>query len=549
MKRLLISTMASLLILGASAQTDERKWNIGLLAGTSEYQGDLGNRFLYFNNKTIDNIDKTYTVGLSLTRYLNSTFDFGAMGTYGSWGYYEPGQPGFRADMLQLNGHVKLKFNNGYIIEENSLFQPYLLGGIGVNRYQGTTTIEGQDVTGIIGGGFNFRLSGVIGINYQATYGYLLTSDLRDLQPAKGMNDAFLMHTIGLNFNLGSAYDNDGDGVNDKKDKCANTPSNVKVDKTGCPIDSDKDGIADYLDACPSESGTANGCPDNDKDGVANKDDQCPETAGLIALNGCPDADGDGIIDSKDNCPNVKGSLALVGCPDRDNDGVADEIDACPDVYGLASFKGCPDTDNDGIENSKDQCPDLKGTLATNGCPDTDNDGVHDGIDKCPRIAGSANHSGCPDSDNDGVYDDMDKCVTIPGTRANQGCPEVKKEVKQLFEKALQGIQFETGKAVIKSSSNAILNSIVKVMNQNPSYKLLIGGHTDNVGDDEMNMTLSQDRATAVSNYLISNGVDPLRVTATGYGESSPVDVNTSVKGRTRNRRVELKVEFLEVVK
>ena len=266
-------------------------------------------------------------------------------------------------------------------------------------------------------------------------------------------------------------------------------------------------------------------------------------------MNGCPDADGDGIIDSKDNCPNVKGSLALAGCPDRDNDGVADEIDACPDVYGLASFKGCPDNDNDGIENSKDQCPDLKGTIATNGCPDTDNDGVHDGIDKCPRIAGSANHSGCPDSDNDGVYDDMDKCITTPGTSANQGCPEVKKEVKQLFEKALQGIQFETGKAVIKSSSNAILNSIVKVMNQNPSYKLLIGGHTDNVGDDEMNMTLSQDRATAVSNYLISNGVDPLRVTATGYGESSPVDVNTSVKGRTRNRRVELKVEFLEVVK
>jgi outer membrane protein OmpA-like peptidoglycan-associated protein len=147
------------------------------------------------------------------------------------------------------------------------------------------------------------------------------------------------------------------------------------------------------------------------------------------------------------------------------------------------------------------------------------------------------------------VYDDMDRCITIPGTSANQGCPEVKKEVKQLFEKALQGIQFETGKAIIKSSSNAILNSIVKVMNQNPSYKLLIGGHTDNVGDDEMNMTLSQDRATAVSNYLISNGVDPLRVTATGYGESTPVDVNTSVKGRTRNRRVELKVEFLEVVK
>jgi outer membrane protein OmpA-like peptidoglycan-associated protein len=549
MKRLLISTITSLLFLGVGAQTNERKWNLGLLGGTSEYEGDLGNRLLYFNNKTIDNIDKTYTVGLSLTRYLNRTFDFGAMGTYGSWGYYEPNQPGFRADMLQINGHLKFKFNNGFMLEENSLFQPYLIAGAGVNRFQGTNTKEGQDFSLVTGGGFNFRLSGVIGLNYQATYGYLVTSDLRDLQPVSGLNDAFLLHTIGLNFNLGTAFDSDGDGVHDKKDKCANTPKNAKVDKTGCPIDTDKDGVADYLDNCPNESGTANGCPDNDKDGVANKDDQCPDVAGLTTLSGCPDADNDGIIDSKDNCPNVKGSLALNGCPDRDNDGVADELDACPDVYGLASFKGCPDNDNDGIENSKDMCPDLKGPLSTNGCPDTDNDGVHDGIDKCPRIAGNSNHSGCPDSDNDGVYDDIDKCITTPGTMANQGCPEVKKEVKQLFEKALQGIQFETGKAVIKSSSNPILNSIVKVMKENPTYKLLIGGHTDNVGDDEMNYTLSQDRATAVSKYLISNGVDPLRATAKGYGESMPIDVNTSVKGRTRNRRVELKVEFIEIVK
>ncbi len=212
----------------------------------------------------------------------------------------------------------------------------------------------------------------------------------------------------------------------------------------------------------------------------------------------------------------------------------------------VASFKGCPDTDDDGIEDSKDMCPSLKGPVSTNGCPDTDNDGVNDGIDKCPNVAGSPAHSGCPDTDNDGVYDDIDRCKTIPGTATNNGCPELKKETKQLFQKALQGIQFETGKAIIKPVSFPILNSIVKVMKENPSYKLLIGGHTDNVGEDAMNMTLSQDRASSVANYLITNGVDPLRVVATGYGESLPVDTNESVKGRTRNRRVEFKVEFLQ---
>jgi OmpA-OmpF porin, OOP family len=363
------------------------------------------------------------------------------------------------------------------------------------------------------------------------------------------MNDAFLLHTIGLNFNLGKAYDEDGDGVSDKNDKCSNTPTIAKVDRDGCPVDSDKDGIADYMDLCPSDAGTAKGCPDSDKDGVADKEDKCPEVAGLLALGGCPDTDGDGIIDGKDKCPTAKGTLAFEGCPDRDGDGVKDEEDVCPDVKGSVLFKGCPDTDNDGIEDTKDQCPNAKGPLATNGCPDTDNDGVNDGIDKCATIAGSPAHGGCPDSDGDGVYDDIDKCINMPGTFANKGCPEVTKEVTQLFQKALQGIQFETGKAIIKPVSFTILNAIVKVMKNNPTYTLMIGGHTDDVGDDAMNMTLSQDRATAVSNYLIANGVDPMRATAKGYGETMPVDTNKSVKGRTRNRRVEFKVEFVEVVK
>ena len=94
---------------------------------------------------------------------------------------------------------------------------------------------------------------------------------------------------------------------------------------------------------------------------------------------------------------------------------------------------------------------------------------------------------------------------------------------------------------------NVILDSPKgKVMIENPSYKLNIGGHTDDVGDDAMNMTLSQNRADAVANYLISHGVNPMKVTAKGFGETLPVDTNKSEKGRTRNRRVEFKVEFLK---
>jgi outer membrane protein OmpA-like peptidoglycan-associated protein len=452
--------------------------------------------------------------------------------------------------MAHANISLKFKLNNGYMISEDSRLAPYLFGGIGVTKFTGDRINNNIDYPFVGGAGIRLRFSEILSFNYQATFGYMSSAHgnpASTVAIAAG-NDKFLLHTIGLDLNLGKAKDDDNDGVADRKDKCTGTPKGVKVDENGCPFDADKDGVMDYQDNCPNVFGDVllKGCPDTDKDGIADKDDQCPNDAGSLATNGCPDTDGDGIIDSKDKCPNLKGSLAADGCPDKDGDGIVDKDDMCPDVKGVPSFKGCPDTDGDGIEDTKDMCPDVKGPLTTNGCPDTDNDGVNDGIDKCPTVAGSAAHFGCPDTDNDGVFDDIDNCKTIPGTPANNGCPELTKETKQLFEKALQGIQFETGKAIIKPVSFPILNAIVKVMKDNESYKLMIGGHTDNVGDDAMNMTLSQDRATSVSNYLITHGVDPMRVSATGYGESKPVDTNDSVKGRTRNRRVEFKVEFLK---
>jgi outer membrane protein OmpA-like peptidoglycan-associated protein len=263
-------------------------------------------------------------------------------------------------------------------------------------------------------------------------------------------------------------------------------------------------------------------------------------------MNGCPDTDGDGIIDSKDKCPTVKGSLAMEGCGDRDGDKIRDDEDQCPDVAGTVKFRGCPDRDDDGVADSEDLCPDKKGPVSTKGCPDTDNDGVTDNIDKCPSAAGTAANSGCPDTDGDGLNDFADKCPNVSGPTSNGGCPELKVAIKQLFKKALQGIQFETGKAVIKPVSFPILKSIANVVIDNPTYKLTVEGHTDDVGDDAMNMTLSQDRADAVAKYLITVGADPMRVTGMGFGETRPVDTNASKAGKARNRRVEMKVEFLK---
>ena len=544
MKRILLLSIAVAALFSASAQNEERKWNVALSGGTNEYNGDLGNGFLDFNSKTLF---KNWTASLGVSRYINASFDVNLRATYNDmWGYYKS-TPEFNGQLTLIDLNFRYKFANGYMLPKDSRLAPYILAGGGFMKTSGSNIIGGDDFPLLAGAGVNYRITDVIGINYQATMGYLF-SDARDNRKGGDFNDAFLLHTIGLNFNFGKMNDADGDGVTDIKDKCPDTPKEAKVDKTGCPLDGDADGVFDYLDACPTASGSAatKGCPDKDKDGVSDVDDQCPDVAGLVAMKGCPDTDGDGIIDSKDKCPTVKGTLELDGCGDRDGDKIKDDDDKCPDVAGTAKFNGCPDRDDDGVMDSEDLCPDKKGPVNTKGCPDTDNDGVTDNIDKCPTAAGTPANSGCPDTDGDGLNDNADKCPNVAGPTSNGGCPELKVAIKQLFQKALQGIQFETGKAVIKPVSYPILNSIAKVVIDNPTYKLTVEGHTDDVGEDEMNMTLSQDRADAVAKYLISNGADPMRVTGLGFGETKPVDTNESKAGKARNRRVELKVEFLK---
>jgi len=83
------------------------------------------------------------------------------------------------------------------------------------------------------------------------------------------------------------------------------------------------------------------------------------------------------------------------------------------------------------------------------------------------------------------------------------------------------------------------LYALVKIMKENPQMRIEIHGHTDNIGTDEYNNTLSQSRATAVVNYVIEHGIDARRVFPRGYGSTKPVAPNASEDGRQENRRVE----------
>ncbi|MEO6252563.1 MAG: OmpA family protein [Ferruginibacter sp.] len=106
----------------------------------------------------------------------------------------------------------------------------------------------------------------------------------------------------------------------------------------------------------------------------------------------------------------------------------------------------------------------------------------------------------------------------------------------------LDDCNFETGKAELKPESYAVLDELVAYLVRKEDERIELGGHTDNVGTAKSNLVLSEARANTVRAYIIMKGIDPLRVTARGYGFSVPVADNSSAEGRALNRRTEVKI-------
>jgi len=361
-----------------------------------------------------------------------------------------------------------------------------------------------------IGGllGVRFGLADPLALRIDATGDYIPTAESDAVPPQvagvehKKSNFHFgIQAGLSLLLRAGRVGDSDHDGVKDSEDACAGTPAGEAVDARGCsfPKDADHDGVADNLDRCPgTPAGTvvdAVGCPrDSDGDGVADASDRCPNTPAGVAVdaNGCPkDSDGDGVADAQDKCPGTPAGTAVDanGCArDADRDGVPDDRDACPDTPA--------------------------GT--------------------------QVDRFGCAlDSDGDGVTDDRDACpATVAGTAVDaKGCPSIFQAGKPLV---LQGVNFETGKAVLLPESQTALDQVAQSLIDNPGVNVEVGGHTDNTGSAAANLRLSQARANAVRDYLIGKGVDAGRMTARGYGQANPIASNATATGRAANRRVEL---------
>jgi outer membrane protein OmpA-like peptidoglycan-associated protein len=210
---------------------------------------------------------------------------------------------------------------------------------------------------------------------------------------------------------------------------------------------------------------------------------------------------------------------------DRDEDGVLDPDDACPteaeDADGFEDEDGCPEPDNDG-------------------------DGVLDPGDPCPNQPGTAATQGCPDRDGDRVPDQADRCPDEPGSVDNHGC--VREQAVTISEHGLEirdKIYFALDSAEIEPRSYPLLESIAEVLNQHPELtRIEVEGHTDDRGDRAYNLDLSQRRASAVLEFLVTRGgVARERLVARGFGADRPIVANPSTpEEQARNRRVEIEI-------
>ena len=383
--------------------------------------------------------------------------------------------------------------------------------------------------------------------------------------------------------------DSDGDGIPDKDDKC---PSDKGTEFTGgCP-DTDSDGIADKDDKCPEEKGVAEeeGCPvkDTDKDGTIDKEDKCPEQAGPQSNMGCPVIDSmatnvstgttvsQPIVGGATNSvvSNTQGSTTTTTTDALANKGVANttnNVIKSSTVTTQGTTTSAPvvaqNPNASGTTTSTSSSSDLS-QLPVSEVVVLNSDGSYSRnytdtySPKKPKSSGkkksgakSKKKSSTRKTDSDYITTTSDvvstgtstttyapSTTTSTGTMTTKGVTfgTISEADQQVLRDAINAIQFETGKSVLKSESYNTLRQISELAKKYPDFVLRITGHTDSKGGDDLaNVKLSVARARTVYNYLLKKGLDYSQLSYRGCGDGTPVDSNDTEDGRFKNRRVE----------
>jgi len=139
------------------------------------------------------------------------------------------------------------------------------------------------------------------------------------------------------------------------------------------------------------------------------------------------------------------------------------------------------------------------------------------------------------------ISDDIGDCPGIPGWRQGAAVgSQLSGQLSQSGRARLDGVNFDFNAATLQAASRPLLDQVIQMLKDNPDWRVALEGHTDNIGGEAFNQTLSSARAETVRAYLQAGGIAPDRLTASGFGYGRPVASNDSQGGRAQNRRVEI---------
>ncbi len=409
--------------------------------------------------------------------------------------------PDFESELVNVSMLARLGLPSDY-------FRPYLAGGVAVIDRIHHSLMESVDdlsLTFPVGGGVEFKVADNTMLDVRGLY-HFGQKDGMDYVWADA-KDKYLTGTLGLTWNKPANLDKDGDGLLNSEEKQLGTDPKV--------ADTDGDGLSDGDEAKVYFTDPLKA--DTDGDGISDADEVLKYKTNPLKA----DSDGDGIND-KDEIEKYQTNPIEA---DTDGDGLSDGEE-------ILTTKTDPlkkDSDGDGMSDYDE----VKVAKTDPLKKDTDGDGLSDSdevkIHKTnPLVA---------DSDGGSVNDGVE---IKRGTNPLDSHDDVILEVAEKGAKVvLDGIVFETNKAMITDQSAEVLEKAYQTLKAYPDLTVEIQGYTDSVGSRAYNIKLSQKRADAVKAYLVSKGIAASRITAKGYGPDSPVASNATPEGRQQNRRIE----------
>jgi OOP family OmpA-OmpF porin len=325
----------------------------------------------------------------------------------------------------------------------------------------------------------------------------------------------------------------------DSEDMCPETPYGVSVDEFGCPVDTDKDGVPDYIDECPKTAvGTTvdqKGCPlDSDGDGVVDSEDMCPETPYGVSVDefGCPKEDeifskqkitipGDDIFAPNSAMIKIEGKKYL------------DEV-----ILQLQKF-----TDKKWrIEGHMDSVGDTKSLMTLSyerAKAVLEYFSFFGGLNRENfQVIGMGSNYPLGDNNTEEGRKQNRRIEIVPET-TDVITDSLTKPEEEFNQFILRGDDsFESNTATLKELAKILLDEIAAYIKNQPGSRWRIEGYTDNQGSASLQKKITSERAYAIYDYLIAEGLSADQFTVSGLGSSNPIANNDTQEGRSTNRRI-----------